>query len=866
MLIPQMVTNFLKKLIKHLAPDVFRPEPAGLLYLTYQAISREISGECPWDTSENCYKGYDTNWSVKCRNSLCPGYRNPLGLIAYTSRSSLETDQAPIVTPVNVGEYLSTDNRFDYSSFRFGSTLPSITDPDWIPIGTLGAEIKFDFGSGEGDLGGFGALFFGGSYFGNNGVSILTGANVVIGDKWYVKCVALTGDVGPAIPDPANTGVYSTITTRTGYVVGTRGSYSGIHDTVYTIQIIDFWGYIQNFENALLQINLATASEEWLDYWGDYFGIPRVLLVVSGNYIWETDTVYRARIMKEITRAKGTKPVLLEEAINYFNDPDVQIIEYQKPPLVQGYATGGSVSTLVDTGVDFVAAGVIVGLQVLNVTTGYWSYVTAVGINTLFMFPFGGFSAGDQYSVIGAMDNYNDGLDPDDPEQLRRGLWPYQFYIYPPPIRKPSAKWVKTGSNMMVSGISPNTAVYTQESMYYYGGYGYGYGDFTLLSNVQTIDEVCNWLFVPPGQVGDSALFGSKYLFGGLRIVLCGEIIRYADDPPAPPPPTHYWGGGRRWDEHVSVGAGVGGTYVWEYWNGIGWTTMTVTDTTTVGGTEFAQDGWVNWDIADDWAKADAIAYQIPNTGQDMYWIRCRVVVPPTTIPNVDYVGIVYASSKCRGCYCATQDLPLSVAKQPIFIGGSSYDGSNIYLTDPNRDFAQEGVAVGDTVIDITDQSSSTITSISTTPLATPWEGTHAYILNSVVQPIVPNGYVYICTVAGLSGGVEPVWPIIVGNTVGDGGVTWMCISQNNTLNFGALPVGSFTLGTLYGVTKYFRPSMYDTIPPGGGVFTTHRDTNNIYIYFGDNWERPDWSKLQDIIDRLKTAGTICIINPRFGG
>ena len=59
------------------------------------------------------------------------------------------------------------------------------------------------------------------------------------------------------------------------------------------------------------------------------------------------------------------------------------------------------------------------------------------------------------------------------------------------------------------------------------------------------------------------------------------------------------------------------------------------------------------------------------------------------------------------------------------------------------------------------------------------WTGTQAYVATagavSVVQPTTPNGYTYICIVAGTSGGSEPTWPIIVGNTVTDGTVTWQC-------------------------------------------------------------------------------------------
>lgn len=60
----------------------------------------------------------------------------------------------------------------------------------------------------------------------------------------------------------------------------------------------------------------------------------------------------------------------------------------------------------------------------------------------------------------------------------------------------------------------------------------------------------------------------------------------------------------------------------------------------------------------------------------------------------------------------------------------------------------------------------------------------------SVVVPTVPNGFVYACYVAGTSAGSEPTWPTTAGNTVTDGGATWVClanfpagISLNNSSN-----------------------------------------------------------------------------------
>jgi len=348
-----MIKNFIQKLIGNFSPTVFKPVPTGLLYLLLQAVEREIFGECPWTTGEECLQGYtDTYWAdpvlggPKCRNINCPGYRHPWGLIGYTSESD----------PTS-----SVDNRFDYSSFRYLAGNGN----DWVPVGTFGVMMKLDFGLLS-DPGGYGAYLYGYSYYGHNGIAPGT-KNIHIGDKWYIACVAATGQIGPAIPDPTNQGSYGMITTNTKglagpttisvtgstgryyrasgsflldrFVVGDKiivtgytntgnngvkyiesvtaleiivtnntgmvdetwtgderivaaGAYSGDHDSTYTVEIIDFWGYMQNFNNALLQISLATCTDNWLDFWGDYFGILRSLVTTGITKIYEDDRIH----------------------------------------------------------------------------------------------------------------------------------------------------------------------------------------------------------------------------------------------------------------------------------------------------------------------------------------------------------------------------------------------------------------------------------------------------------------------------------------------------------------------------------------------------------------------------------------------
>jgi len=70
------------------------------------------------------------------------------------------------------------------------------------------------------------------------------------------------------------------------------------------------------------------------------------------------------------------------------------------------------------------------------------------------------------------------------------------------------------------------------------------------------------------------------------------------------------------WMVNVNVSTAATGTYtiVWEYWNGSGWTALTVTD----GTSGYTASGQVTFDVPNDWAKTTV-------NGQSAYWIRSRV-------------------------------------------------------------------------------------------------------------------------------------------------------------------------------------------------------------------------------------------------
>lgn len=56
------------------------------------------------------------------------------------------------------------------------------------------------------------------------------------------------------------------------------------------------------------------------------------------------------------------------------------------------------------------------------------------------------------------------------------------------------------------------------------------------------------------------------------------------------------------------------------------------------------------------------------------------------------------------------------------------------------------------------------------------WEPSTVYPANSTVQPNPPNGFYYKSSGGGTSGSSAPAWPVIAGQTVSDGSVTWTCV------------------------------------------------------------------------------------------
>ena len=70
------------------------------------------------------------------------------------------------------------------------------------------------------------------------------------------------------------------------------------------------------------------------------------------------------------------------------------------------------------------------------------------------------------------------------------------------------------------------------------------------------------------------------------------------------------------------------------------------------------------------------------------------------------------------------------------------------------------------------------------------------YKLGSTVRPSAENGRFFRCTVAGTTGGSEPAWDTVIGNTTIDGGVTWVAVQANKVTG---------TITALFGNKRVFN-------------------------------------------------------------
>lgn len=129
------------------------------------------------------------------------------------------------------------------------------------------------------------------------------------------------------------------------------------------------------------------------------------------------------------------------------------------------------------------------------------------------------------------------------------------------------------------------------------------------------------------------------------------------------------------------------------------------------------------------------------------------------------------------------------------------------------------------------------------------WASGATYNEGDLVIPTTANGHLYICTVGGTSGGSEPSWPTIDGETVTDNAVTWECIGNGDIAYYEISGTG-YTAGGAEIANKTLELAGADTVLDGDNLLWSSATLTTRYgIIYDDTPSNVDEKKLLAYLD-----------------
>lgn len=174
--------------------------------------------------------------------------------------------------------------------------------------------------------------------------------------------------------------------------------------------------------------------------------------------------------------------------------------------------------------------------------------------------------------------------------------------------------------------------------------------------------------------------------------------------------------------------------------------------------------------------------------------LRGQIVDHTGSSPASDQADYIYEGIIIANCAesAATSYNPAAAGSRfPIFIHGgvlnvtTPWTATTAYvlnqivtqLSDPFQNFICSGAGTsGSTEPTWNDSGPTTDGSVTWQPssasVVNGWVPLTAYAVGHPTQPTPPNGFTYVCTIAGTSAASQPTWPVSAG-TVSDGTVTW---------------------------------------------------------------------------------------------
>lgn len=188
---------------------------------------------------------------------------------------------------------------------------------------------------------------------------------------------------------------------------------------------------------------------------------------------------------------------------------------------------------------------------------------------------------------------------------------------------------------------------------------------------------------------------------------------------------------------------------------------------------------------------------------------------------------INFGSDTCKAMLCSSSYNPDATAHR--------------YKSSVTNEIAGAGYTAGGVTL-----TSKTVTRTVANSWATSRANSTAYAVGDIVRPASANGYVYQAVVAGTSAGSIPTYPTVVGQSVTDGGVTWVCKGRVVVVIDFADP--SWASSTLTGrVVVIYKSTGTDSTSPliafdvlaadvtsTNGTWTYQVAANGIAIFFGE--------------------------------
>lgn len=128
-----------------------------------------------------------------------------------------------------------------------------------------------------------------------------------------------------------------------------------------------------------------------------------------------------------------------------------------------------------------------------------------------------------------------------------------------------------------------------------------------------------------------------------------------------------------------------------------------------------------------------------------------------------------------KKCWDGSIDLDTDTLKVALTTSSYAYNlDTHVWFSDVTNEVTGTGYSAGGVTA-----TTKLLTATAANSWSVVWAASTAYAVGDVVKPLVSNGHLYRCVVAGTSGGSAPSWSTVHGQTTTDNTATWVEIGTN---------------------------------------------------------------------------------------